>query len=156
MKVDLVIDKFVERLTREGCRFDAIASARWIDSFEAQLPANLPKSFSSLVRRYSFLRFQFAGVQFFSNLGSDDQEDLVNVVFRDKNLSAALADGFIQVGRSESGSYDLVCFDTSKRRAAECPLVVLDHEELLQHNKVRITNRLAGSFLELVRGRQSR
>jgi len=83
--------------------------------------------------------------------GTNDEEDLVNSVYRDKHLAAALTNGFIQIGRPETGSYDLVCFNTSEQRAAECPLVVLDHEELLQHNKVRVTNTLAQSFLELIR-----
>jgi len=155
MKVDVVIDRFVERLTHEGWHFNTIVSATWIDSFEERLPAKLPRSFSSLVKRYSFASFQFGGINFFSNLGTDDEEDLVNAVFRDRHLTAALANGFVQIGRPESGSYDLVRFNTHGRRAAEYPLVVLDHEELLQYNKVRITKTVAQSLLELVRRAQA-
>jgi hypothetical protein len=150
-KVDSAIDRFVERLTREGSHFTPVASAPWIDTFEDRLPAKLPRSFSSLVRRYSFPSFEFAGVTFFSNLGTADEEDLANAVFRDRHLAAAVANGFVQIGRPETGSYDLVCFNTRDRRAAECPLVVLDHEELLQHDKVRVTSTVARSFLELIK-----
>jgi hypothetical protein len=95
MKVDVVIDRFVERLTREGWHFNAIISAWWIDSFEERLPVRLPRSFSSLVKRYRFASFHFRNVSFFSNLGTGDDEDLVNAVFRDKHLAAALqADSF--------------------------------------------------------------
>ena len=51
----------------------------------------------------------------------------------------------------DTGSYDLVCFNTRERRGAECPMVVLDHEELLQHNTVRVNQTVAESFAELVR-----
>ena len=98
MKVEVVIDRFAERLTREGRHFNTIVSAPWIDSFEEQLAVRLPRSFSSLVKRYSFPSFQFAGVSFFSNLGTGDEEDLGNAVFRDKHLAAAVANGFVQIG----------------------------------------------------------
>jgi hypothetical protein len=150
-KVDVAIDRFVERLSREGSHFTPLASAPWIDSFEDRLPAKLPRSFSSLVRRYSFPSFQFAGVSFFTNLGTTDKEDLANAVFLDRHLEAAVTNGFVQIGRPETGSYDLVCFNTRERRAGECPLVVLDHEELLEHDKVRVTNTVGRSFLELVK-----
>jgi len=151
MEVDVIIDRFVERLTGEGLRFETIASAPWIARFEERLPARLPRSFSSLVKRYRFPTFQFKGVSFFSNLGTDDEEDLVKAVVKDKHLGAAVANGFVQIGRPDTGSYDLVCFNTRERRGAECPMVALDHEELLQHNRVRINHNVAESFAELVR-----
>ena len=146
MKMDGIIDRFVARLSLEGTYFERILSAPWIESFEERLPEKLPRSFASLVKRYRFPSFVFGGVNFFSNLGTGGDEELVRAVFRDPCLAGTLSSCFIQIGRPDTGSYDLVCFDARHRRGGEYPMVVLDHEQLLQHNKVRLIKVVAQTF----------
>ena len=147
VKTDAIIDRFVERLAGNGVGFEKIASAPWIERFEERLQTKLPRSFSSLVNRYSFPVFEFSGVVFFSNSGTDDEDDLVIAPFRDKHLGAAVANGFVQIGRPDTGSYDLVCFNTrGRRRGGEYPIVVLDHEPLLQHDRLKINQSIGTSF----------
>jgi hypothetical protein len=55
VKVDAITDRFVVRLREDGLRLQRIASAPWIGAFENRLGIELPKSFSSLVKRYTLM-----------------------------------------------------------------------------------------------------
>ena len=115
MNIDVTVDRFVERLMLSGLRFDPITSSPWIESLEERLPARFPRSFRSLVRRYRFRSFSCGGVHFFGNLGTGEDEDFVTAVFKDPYLTGALQNGFIQIGRPDTGSYDLICFSTDRK-----------------------------------------
>jgi hypothetical protein len=92
------------------------------------------------VKRYLFSSFDFGSVSFFANLGPGDDD-----LFRDKGLSVPLlAAGFLQFGKPSTGHYDPVCFDPQDR------IVMLDHEDLLQHSRIEVITKLANSFLELI------
>ena len=152
MKLDQLVDKFVERMKVTGVSFQGLESAPWIAEFEAKLPRRLPRSFSSLVTRYCFLRFEFAELEFFANLDGQAEEELSVAAFKDKFLwQPALTQGFVQIGRPSSGSYDPICFDMRQKQPnREYPLVRLDHEELLQRERVRIVEKITESFLALI------
>ena len=152
MKIHHAVNRFVERMKTSGLPFQRIDTAPWIEEFEAKLPRRLPPSFASLVTRYSFLSFELAEVEFFANLGDHEEEELVEVAFKDQYLwRPALAQGFIQIGRPTDGSYDPVSFDMRTSRSdGEWPLVRLDHEELLQRERVVICEEIAESFLALI------
>jgi len=102
---------------------------------------------------FTFPEFEVGGVSIFSNLNDGASSDITLAPFADRIISSWLiAHGFIQFGRPDTGSYDPVCFDSSKNKK-EPPVVVLDHEDILmEHCKVR-TRPVAGSFLELLEGR---
>lgn len=126
----------------------------WLENLEAKLPSQFPKSFRSLVNRYIFPQFDSGPLQFLANTpeGVNNLYELRTGIFKDKCLSASLLrNGFLQFARNFSGSYDPICFDTNnKETASEYPIVNIDHESILCHDKIEITNVLAPSFAELI------
>jgi hypothetical protein len=130
------------------------AECAWLASMEENLPGPLPPSYRSLVARYVFPAFELGDVLLFANTGEQTRLDLTVALFDDRGLSnALLRDGFVQFGRFQSG-YDPVCFDLSCRRGGgECPIVYLDHESALVHDRPEVVSQLADSFLALIAAR---
>ena len=79
-------------------------------------------------------------------------------MFADEVLSRVLLrEGFIHIGKPLDWNYDPVCFDTRARsRRGEYPLVRLDHEEILIGERVKVREKVAESFLDVMRARRSR
>lgn len=148
MNVHNIIDKFVEKISFTDANFQLIEKADWIDDFEIKLPKRLPVSFHSLITRYSFNTFEYNGLSFFANNGSD--KDLSIAIFKDRFISkATLQNGFIQFARPESGSYDPICFNTNiSRKRREFPIVRIDHESILCRNKIQVVQLISDSFLK--------
>ena len=64
---------------------------------------------------------------------------------------AALSAGLLQIGRPETGGYDPVCLDGREMKdRGECPLVLLDHEALLQFQRVVVVKEIDESFLSFM------
>jgi hypothetical protein len=124
----------------------------WLPTFEQNLPFRLPPSYRSLLLRYRFPAFDVGAVTLFGNLDGRSYDDLVVASTRDRVLSSvARANGFIQIGRPESGSYDPVCFDARRRtKTGEARIVQLDHEEILIKDSIRVQEAIAASFPELL------
>ena len=59
---------------------------------------------------------------------------------RDAYLSkAALSTGLLQIGHPETGAFDPVCLDSRQmKNRREYPLLLLDHEALLQFQPVLV------------------
>jgi hypothetical protein len=179
-RADLAIDLFVDRVNRsarEPLPVDEVSEflrdgpplsdgwevswairrplslCAWIDAFEARLPGRLPRSYRSLVTRYVFPSFEVGRVRLFANTRAELPEglELIEAVFYDPHLcTPLLAAGLVQFGRA-TGSYDPVCFDLRKRaNSGECPIVHVDHEEALIHDRIEVVAELAPSFLALV------
>lgn len=178
-KADLAIDQFVDRVNRsarEPLPVDEVpeflrdgpptpggwevswtirrapSPCAWLDDLEARLPGRLPRSYRSFVTRYLFPPFEVGPVKLFANTWTDLPEglELVEAVFYDPHLCAPLlAAGLVQFGRA-AGSYDPVCFDLNRRaNSGESPVIHLDHEEALVHERVEVVAELAPSFLAL-------
>ena len=110
MKTDAKIDAFVRRQIAAGRKFVPISDPPWIAAFETKLPSRLPPSFRSLILRYQFGPFQLSGIAFFGNRGDNDRDDLVVASLCDSVLvRVCQQDGFVQVGRPDTGTYDPVC-----------------------------------------------
>lgn len=153
MNVDDLVDRFVTDLGRRGTRVERIQSAPWISALENRLSRRFPASYASLITRYRFPPFELGGVGFFGNTGDASEEDLAVAIFVDAGISTpALAAGLLQVGRPAGGSYDPVCFDTRGRKShRECPIVQVDHEVLLQSQRIVVKDTLAESFQSFMR-----
>jgi hypothetical protein len=133
MNTQAIVDRFAEALSQEGIPIEAVGAAPWFEAFEADLPRLFPASFSSLYSRYRFPAFECGGVYLFGNLGDDSNDDLTVASRVDSGLAAAREAGVLQIGRPDTGEYDLVCLDSRGRKnRKEYPLVLLDHEALFQ------------------------
>jgi hypothetical protein len=149
--VDEEVDAVIAGLEDEPV-FVAAAAPAWLAPFEQNLPFRLPGAYRSLLLRYRFPAFDVDTVTLFGNLDGQSYDDLVVASIRDRALSSvSRANGFIQIGRAESGSYDPICFDARRRtKSSEAGIVRLDHEEILMNDSVRVVEVIAASFLELL------
>jgi hypothetical protein len=132
--------------------FVSAGAPDWLPPFEQSLPFRLPPTYRSLLLRYRFPAFDVGKVTLFGNVDGKSYDDLVVASVRDEILSSvARANGFLQIGRPETGSYDPVCFDGRHRtKKGEAGIVRLDHEEILINDSIRVLEVIATSFLELL------
>ncbi len=87
----------------------------------------------------------------FVNTGHELFYELSSKVFTDKGLFPTLhRNGFLQFGLPHETNYDPVCFDMKRRSRADAPIVQLDHEEILQQNRIRIVQEIAPSFTQFM------
>jgi hypothetical protein len=178
MKADGLIDRFVECLNANGpeplfeeevppslrtvevdgfpglfhWRIQPIPAAPWVQAFEQRLGLELPILYRSLVNRYSFAEFELGHVLFFANTGGNLRNEAARATFCDDGLYPTLIKHrLLQIGRGAGGNYDPVCFDTQRTVDGDAPLVLIDHEDVLIRERVRIVKELYSSFDDLIR-----
>lgn len=102
---------------------------RWVAALEDKLPFRLPTLYRELITRYRFAESEVGPVTFLATTGTPVWNELVEVIFRDKQLYPALLEkGLIQFGNQAAGGYDPTCFDVARPAADGAPIVQLDHE----------------------------
>jgi hypothetical protein len=81
-------------------------------------------------------------------LGNGSDEELSVAIFRDRAIAdATLKASYIQFARPVGSSYDPICFDANRAsKNREFPIVRLEHEEILCHGRIRVSEMLADSF----------
>lgn len=154
-KKEPTIDEQVDAaIAREGNApvFVAAMAPPWLAPFEQKLPFRLPPTYRSLLLRYRFPCFEVGSVSLFGNVDGLSRDELVVASIRDRWLTPVMhADGFIQIGRPDTGDYDPICFDMRRRtKSGEGRIVQLDHEEILCNERTRIVQNVADSFLDLL------
>ena len=86
----------------------------------------------------------------FSNLNDGSHSDITVAPFADGVIFSWLKNHrFVQFGRRDTGSYDPLCFDVSKRER-DPVVVVLNHEDILLQRKFVHLEQIAPSFIDLV------
>ena len=152
MTTESIVDRFVVALKQDGVLVERILGAPWFSTFEASLPRRFPATYSSFLSRYRFPAFDRGGIRLFGSLGDGSEEELGVATLKDPHLSkAALSAGLLQIGRPETGGYDPVCFDSrDMKNRGEYPLVLLDHEALLQFQRVVVVKEIDESFLSFM------
>ncbi len=177
MNIDALIDTFVRKINRspkrrireedvpfplrEGGaefglyyrwtiqRFNHIS---WIGYLEAKLPQPLPPSYRSLVSRYIFPAFEINPLILLANTGKTLYHEMTMAMAYDKVLSQVLLkNGYAQFARPHTGESDPVCFDFNRRAAdGECPIVRISHSAIVSNSQVKVTAKIAPSFLKFV------
>lgn len=125
-----------------------ILSWAWIrgEPFDHELMIAVP-------RRDYPLRYTLLG----NPLGKTSFAPLLREMKRDAILWERLSKArFIPFGQGGFQSYDPICFDLNRVRGNDCPIVGIDHEEILCFDRVRIAGEIAPSFRELVMRTQSK
>ena len=148
---DKLIDSFAAVVKGHGVPIRAEDNAIRISRFEEKLPKRLPQSFSSFLSRYSFPAFDVLGVTLYA--WDCDSNPYIEEASAPKNsLSEFLIPaGFVQIGRTDVGGFDAICFDWNKPvQNREYRVVQVDHEDILCNSKVRIVSELWPSFIKLV------
>lgn len=146
-------DLVMALVTTEDVPFRSIPHAPWFEALEASLPRRLSPSFSFLFSHFSFPAFALGPLLLFGNSGSGQDWDLTVASKRDRGLADPLAQqGYLQIGRPATGSYDPVCFGfRSEGGKRDVPVVRLDHEHLLLRGRVVLVDAIAPSFDHFLR-----
>ncbi len=148
MNTTQLMDQFVEKVDPSKVIFSRITEAAWIEVLQSKLPSRFPASFRSLVTRYAFASFDIGHLRLFGNTGRDEEDDLNVAIFRDPTMAQViLRNGYIQFARTDTGSYDPICFDAEKSTAnREFAIVRLDHEQILCNDRIEVVEKVADSF----------
>lgn len=130
MKRKQVIHNAVGALIERGLPFQRIEAVSWVDDIEGRLGFGLPWSLRVLVTHYRFPALELGGVEFFSNLGEDSEDDLTVAPFRDKGLLEWFrANQRFHFARPSTGSYDPICL--AKHGNHSTAVEQIDHEDIL-------------------------
>ena len=123
-----------------------------LERIYAVLPAVFPPLYEYLVLSYRWPVVELLGLRLLANPPGPGLEGLLAEIRRDKGLWEALtSEGYIQFARPGTGDYDPICFDTRRRQKdRDCPIVQIDHEEILCNGRIRVVAELAESFRELI------
>lgn len=124
-----------------------------LDPLYARLPAPFPPLYEKLVLSYRWAEVDLGTFALLANPPGLDLTRLFGEVSKDPGLWQALIPaGYIQFAKGPDIDYDPVCFDTGhQRKNRDCPIVKIDHEEILCNNRIKVVGELAPSFEELVR-----
>jgi hypothetical protein len=131
--------------------FEKIDSSPWINEAQKRLPFALPGCFSILVRNYVFTGFEISRFHHYDNY--DGNEDWCWHIALGKDpiiFNVCNRYHFLPVGQPEQGNYDRICLDINRIHKGDCPVVQLDHEMILQREKIKIVAELAPSYNNLV------
>lgn len=129
----------------------AETSPESLELIYSKLPARFPKIFELLVLSH---RWANVDLQLFTLLANPPGPDLSGWLAKTSFpiLSPFLLQrGYIQFGQGTGGNYDPVCFDISSRKKnRDYRVVMIDHEEILCNDRLKIVAELAPSFEQLV------
>lgn len=132
-----------------------ISAAPWFDELQGQLSKHFPNLYCELCSNYAFPAFEVREIYLYGNSGDSSYSEELSVrMFADPHMSPILLqNGLLQFGNPFVANYDPVCFDTTRamKKTNDCPIVVLDHEELLQHSKIKVHTELSPSFEEYLK-----
>ena len=125
---------------------------RFLDDLYAKLPGRLPPLFETLLL---FYRWADVDLQLFTLLANPPAPDLSRFyeqISGDPGLwKCLIPSGYIRFAKGPDMDYDPVCFDIKRRRNnKDCPVVKIDHEEILCNNRIKVVGELAPGFRELV------
>ena len=120
----------------------------WVPPLEEKLPRRFPDSFHTLISEYQFCDFEVGPVMFFANTGQLVFHELCRRIFLDKTMSPFLLNkGYLQFGKAAGGHYDPVCFaPRGLKDKTESRIVLLDHEEILLNERIKIMTEIAPSI----------
>lgn len=129
----------------------------WIEAIEQRAGLVFPGLYYLFATRFQFPEFEVGGIMFFATAPDKDENEIHvrDKILQDPNLyPTCLMNGCLQFGNLYAYNYDPVCFDTKFRKSREdCPIVQLDHEEILIYERIKIMKVIAPSmrsFMESV------
>lgn len=141
------VERLVEQLASKHAVFirDPVSHEQSTELW-SRLGVRPPAVFAELLRAYAWrAESRLGDVLLFSREMSTLATWEAEVV-RDSALAKPLLRAkLLPFARPLCGSYDSICFDTSKGRDNDCPIVRVDHESVLLHDAPRITATLARS-----------
>ncbi|MEO6393674.1 MAG: hypothetical protein ABIP75_17620 [Pyrinomonadaceae bacterium] len=123
-----------------------------LESIYETLPARFPALYEQLVLSYRWAEVDLGLFRLLANPPGPTLAGLTDEIYRDPGmLETLILNKCLQFGQGPDADYDAVCFDWSRRRPdGDCPIVQIDHEEILCRRRFKIVGELAPSFRELM------
>ena len=125
-----------------------------ISIIETLLPAGIsfPKIFKELYNSYSFDTFDTSPITFLANNDGNASEAFEYFEQNKIFVAECCSLGYLPFARCETGLYDPVCFDLSNNNPSrgDYPIVILDHECILQFNEAKISQYVDDSLYKFM------
>ena len=149
MHIDSRVDQAIQRLRAAGAPIQSGHNIALIPKLEALSGLRLPRTFHSLISRYSFQLLEFEQSELFGN-NSQSEYDLSVTPYRDHHLSDwLLKNRLFHIGFPHIGNYDPICLDLFDSPDLDSSVVQLDHEDILLERDVKVIV-LSSSFLDFI------
>jgi hypothetical protein len=123
-----------------------------LDPIYAKVPARFPVLYERLVLSYRWAEVDLQTYTLHANPPGADLSGLLEEMSGDSYLwNSLLRAGYIPFGKGPDMNYDRVCFDISSRKKnRDFRIVIIDHEEILCNDRIKVVKKLASSFYELI------
>lgn len=122
-----------------------------LETLYRRIPGRLPRLFEQLLLMYRWPQAELGSLLLLPNPPSPELEGFAQQPLRDKHLAETLLPArYVQFGRGPYGNYDPVCFDLRRGTRRDCPIVQIDHEEILCNYRIRPVAEIAPSFRALL------
>ena len=123
-----------------------------LDRLYDVLPAPFPPLYEQLILSYRWAQVDLGTFRLLANPPSQNLDRLLKEVSHDRGMMEMLIpNGCLQFGKGPDVDYDAVCFDFHRRgKDGDCPVVKIDHEEILCNFRFRKVAELAPSFRSLM------
>jgi hypothetical protein len=118
----------------------------------ANLPARFPPLYERLVLSYRWAEVDLGQFRLLANPPGSSLAGLGEEISRDQAMQEILIPNkCLQFGKGSDLNYDAVCFDWSQRLPdGDCPVIQIDHEEILSRYRFKKVAHLAPSFRDLM------
>jgi hypothetical protein len=122
----------------DGWRPAAVVTGRdELEQLYERLPGPFPALYERLVLSYRWLDVHLETVMLLANPPGPTLSGLAAAIRRDRVLAATLLPaGLVPFGRVGGGFYDPLCFDIKARRRDDCPIIQVEHESVLCHDRI--------------------
>ena len=123
-----------------------------LEALYANLPARFPPLYEGLVLSYRWAEIDLGAFRLLANPPGPGLLGLGEEISRDQAMQEILIPNkCLQFGKAPDLNYDAVCFDWSRPLPdGDCPVVQIDHEEILSRYRFKKVSDLAPSFRELM------
>lgn len=122
-----------------------------LETLYRQVPGPFPALYEQLVLSYRWLDVYLETAMLLGNPPGPTLDGLACAILRDPVLiNTLLTARLIPFGRVSCGGYDPMCFDLRARKRDDCPIIQVEHEAVLCHDRIGETWLRYPSFRELV------
>jgi hypothetical protein len=122
-----------------------------LEALYRKVPGPFPALYEQLVLSYRWLEVHLETAMLLGNPPGPTLDGLASAILGDVVLiNTLLPARLIPFGRVSGGSYDPMCFDLRARKRDDCPIIQVEHESVLCHDRIGETWLRYPSFRELV------
>ena len=123
-----------------------------LEALYANLPARFPPLYERLLLSYRWAEIDLGLFRLLPKPPGPNLAGLSDEFSRRRAMQEILfPNKCLQFGKGSDLNYDAICFDWSRRlQDGDCPVVQIDHEEILSHYRFKKVAELASSFRELM------